>query len=53
MTEKAQTKRAETKPVADHWEISDHLMAIKVQISPLNTLGTEILIAGLKVYRLL
>ena len=28
-------------------------MVITVRISPLNTLGTEVLIAGLKVYRLL
>ena len=36
-----------------HWEILDHLTAIKTRIAPLNTLGTEVLKAGLRVYHLL
>ena len=53
MAEKARAKCAETEPLADHWDIPDHLTMIKVWILRLNTLGTEVLKAGFKVYRLL
>ena len=52
-TERARTQRAENEPVAEHWEIPDHLTAIKSRLAPLNTLGNQVLRAGLKVYRLL
>ena len=41
------------EPVAEHWEISDHLTAIKSRFKPLNTLGNQVLRAGVRVYCLL
>ena len=51
--ERARAQRAENEPVAEHWEIPDHLMAIKSRLEPLNTLGGDVLCAGVRVYRLL
>ena len=53
MTERAWARRAETGPISDEWEVEDHLMAVRARIGPLNTISTDILNAGIKVYRLL
>ena len=41
------------EPISEKWEIPDHLTAIRSRLEPLNTLGCEVLHAGVRVYRLL
>ena len=51
--QKARAQRAATEPVSEKWEIPDHLTAIRSRLEPLNLLGSDVLRAGVKMYRLL
>ena len=53
ITIKAREKRAESGPISEEWDIEDHLTALDARISPLRCIGTELLEAGIRVYRIL
>ena len=52
-TRRARAKRAEAGPISEEWDIEDHLTALNARISPLKSIGTELLDAGIRVYRAL
>ena len=47
---RARERRAEAGPISDEWDIEDHLTALEARISPLKTIGTELLTTGIRVY---
>lgn len=53
ITRKAREKRAESGPISETWEIEDHLTALNARLSPLRAIGTELLDAGIRTYRVL
>ena len=52
---KARAKRAEASgaPLPEAWDIEDHLIALQARISPLKSIGVELLNASIRAYNVL
>ena len=48
---RARAKRAEAGPISGEWDVEDHLVALNARLAPLKSIGTELLDAGIHVYR--
>lgn len=46
-------KRAESGPIAEAWDIEDHLTALNARLSPLKTIGVHLLDAAIRAYNVL
>ena len=53
VTRRARQKKAATGPISEAWDIDDHLTALNARLSPLKTIGVNILDAAVRVYRVL
>lgn len=52
-TRKAREKRAEAGEISATWDIEDHLTALDTRISPLKSIGTELMNAAIRAYHVL
>ena len=52
-TNKFRQKKIKEGPISAEWDMDDHLVALKSRMSPLRTIGVELLTSAIRVYNIL